>query len=258
MGSLQYHDLDVRPGHRIGLYGPGGVGKTTLAACAPGPVVFLDLDMSLPVLRPELGPIDVRSVRGVDTWEAMLALLRGDGWADVKTIVVDTATRAEEMCAAWVIRNVPHEKDGVKIRRVEDYGWGKGYQHIYETFIEFLMALEAHTSNGRNVVLVSHECTATVPNPIGADYMRFEPRLQSPASGKGSIRLRVREWCDHLIFLGFDVSTNADGKASGKGSRTAYVIETPWAMAKTRGGLNRPVVIDRMDDGFWTQLLGAQ
>ncbi len=39
-------------GHRVGLFGPGGIGKTTLAATAPGPVGFIDLDDSLPILRP--------------------------------------------------------------------------------------------------------------------------------------------------------------------------------------------------------------
>ncbi|MCK4626278.1 MAG: AAA family ATPase [Phycisphaerae bacterium] len=45
-------------GHRIGLFGPGGVGKTTLAATAPGPVAFIDLDDSLPILLPSLGNLD--------------------------------------------------------------------------------------------------------------------------------------------------------------------------------------------------------
>ena len=34
-----------------------------------------------------------------------------------------------------------------------------------------------------NVILICHDCTATVPNPTGEDWLRYEPRLQSPGSG---------------------------------------------------------------------------
>jgi len=82
------------------------------------------------------------------------------------------------------------ETDGVAIRRLEDYGFGKGCQHVYETFLPLLSDLDQHVRAGRNVALILHDCTATVPNPKGEDYIRWEPRLQSPASGKASIRLR--------------------------------------------------------------------
>ena len=56
-------------GHRIGIFGPGGIGKTTLAATAPGPVAFFDLDDSLPVLGPSLDGCDVRRVDGATDWQ---------------------------------------------------------------------------------------------------------------------------------------------------------------------------------------------
>jgi len=187
-------------GHRVGLFGPGGIGKTTLAATAPGPVGFIDLDDSLPILRPSLGELDIRRVSGIAGWQDMRDALHSDGWDDVRTIVIDSATKAEELSLEWTIRNVKHEKDGVVIRRIEDYGFGKGYQHNYETFLTLLSDLDQHVRAGRNVVLICHDCTATVPNPKGEDYIRWEPRLQNPSSGKASIRLRVREWLDHLLY----------------------------------------------------------
>src|SRR5690606_16593610 len=85
----------------------------------------------------------------------------------------------------------------------------------------------------RNVILIAHDCTETVPNPAGDDYIRYEPRLQSPKSGKASIRLRFREWLDNLWFIGYDILAK-DGKAQGHGSRTIYPTEQPHCMAKSR------------------------
>ena len=243
-------------GHRIGLFGPGGVGKTTLAATAPGPVAFLDLDDSLPVLQPSLGELEVRRVAGIRAWQDIHDVLHSDGWDDIKTIVIDSATKAEELALEWTLLNVRHDKDGVIIRRIEDYGFGKGYQHLYETFIRLLPDLDLHIRAGRNVVLILHDCTASVPNPKGEDYLRFEPRLQNPSSGKASIRLRIREWLDHLFYIGYDVecSKNDRRKAQGHGTRTIYPREMPWCMAKSRT-LADPMELIQFETTLWTELL---
>jgi hypothetical protein len=242
-------------GHRVGIFGPGGIGKTTLAATAPGPVGFLDLDDSLPILMPSLGKLDIRRVAGIASWQDIRDALHSDGWDDVRTIVLDSATKAEELALDWTLRNVRHEKDGVVIRRIEDYGFGKGYQHLYETFLALLNDLDQHVRAGRNVVLICHDCTATVPNPKGEDYIRWEPRLQSPSSGKASIRLRVREWLDHLLYVGYDVecSKQTGGKARGQGTRTIYPQEMPWCMAKSRS-LTEQIELVPFEGTLWNKL----
>ena len=244
-------------GHRVGLFGPGGIGKTTLAATAPGPVAFIDLDDSLPILKPSLGELDIRRVAGITTWQGIQDALHLEGWDDIRTIVIDSATKAEELAMEWTLRNVKHERDGVVIRRIEDYGFGKGYQHLYETFLPLLGDLDQHVRAGRNVVLIMHDCTASVPNPQGDDYLRFEPRLQNPSSGKASIRLRVREWLDHLLYVGYDLVVGKDGVAKGHGSRTIYPQETAWCMAKSRS-LADQIALTQFDTTLWTQLLADQ
>ena len=243
-------------GHRVGVYGPGGIGKTTLAATAPGPVGFIDLDDSLPILKPSLGELDIRRVAGLAGWQDIRDALHSSGWEDVRTIVIDSATKAEEMALEWTLRNVRHEKDGVVVRRIEDYGFGKGYQHLYETFLSLLGDLDRHIRAGRNVVFLMHDCTATVPNPKGEDYIRWEPRLQNPTSGKASIRLRVREWLDHLLYVGYDVecAKQHNGKAQGHGTRTVYPQEMPWCMAKSRT-LAEQLELVQFDDTLWNKLL---
>ena len=240
-------------GHRIVLYGPGGIGKTTLAASAPGPVAFIDLDESMPVLRSQLpADRDIRIVSGVGVWQDLREALHSTGWDDIKTIVIDSVTKAEELAGAWVLGNVPME-NGKRAERLEDYGWGKQFGHIYDTFLTMLGDLDQHVRAGRNVILIAHDCTTEVPNPAGANWLRYEPRLQSPASGKNSIRLRVREWADHVLFCGYDVDVQG-GKGQGKGTRTIYPVELPHCMAKSRVA-DTAMALTKGDVSIWTNII---
>ena len=244
-------------GHRIVLYGPGGIGKTTLAALAPAPVAFIDLDESMPVLRPQLpGDLDIRLVSGVSTWQDLREMLAATGWDGIHTIVIDSVTKAEELAAAWVLANVKKE-NGQKAERLEDYGWGRQFGHIYDTFLALLGDLDQHVRAGRNVVLIAHDCTTEVPNPSGPNWLRYEPRLQSPASGKSSVRLRVREWADHVLYLGYDKGNVQDGKmAKGFETRTLYPVEMPHCMAKSRT-CSTALGVARNDAALWNNILNT-
>jgi hypothetical protein len=234
--AVQFGQVMAGGGHRIVLYGPGGIGKTTLAAQLPGPVAFIDLDESLGRLRTQFADAgllaNIMPVEGVSTWADLRAMLQADGWDAARSIVIDTATKAEELAIAHTLENVTAE--GKRVTSVEGYGYGKGYGYVFDTFLTLLADLDRHSRAGRNVVLVCHDCTANVPNPAGEDWLRYEPRLQSPTSGKASIRLRVREWADHVLFVGYDVNVGKDGKGRGAGTRTLYTSELPHCMAKSR------------------------
>lgn len=234
-------------GHRVVLYGPGGIGKTTLASHAPGPVVWFDLDDSLSRLPDMKDSTVVES----QSWSDITDALESDGWDGIGTIVIDSVTKAEELAIAHTLQYVPHEK-GHKCLNLDDYGFGKGLTHNFTTFISLFDILDKHAHAGRNVVLIAHDCTSSVPNPAGEDWLRFEPRLQSPASGKSSIRLRCREWADHLLFLGYDVISK-DGKGQGSGTRTIYPAELPHCMAKSRT-CQQPIPLDEPAE-IWKEIL---
>ncbi len=243
-------------GHRIAVYGSGGVGKSSLACLAPGPVAFFDLEESLPRLRPQWLAqdlkLDIRTVPGVQTWQDLRAALHAPGWEGIQTIVLDTLTRCEEMAVRHTLDTVTTDK-GQKVSRLADYPYGKGTEYLYDTFLALLGDLDQHVRAGRHVVLVCHECTTSVPNPQGEDWLRYEPRLSSPTSGKNSIRLRVKEWVDHLLFIGFDVDVK-DRKGKGSGTRTIYPVEQPHCMAKSRT-LADTVIYERHDRTLWNLLI---
>ena len=256
-GRVAFGAVHENAGHRVVLYGPGGIGKTTLAAQAPGPVAFIDLDDSLPRLKTCLGAgmDNVRPVARIETWNNLRETLQADGWNGIATIVIDSLTKAEELAVAHTLANVPHEKKH-RVQRIEDYGFGKGLQHVFDTFLPLLGDLDRHCRAGRHVVLICHDCTSTVPNPAGEDWLRYEPRLQSPNSGKASIRLRVREWADHVLFLGYDVEVDLDGKGRGSGTRTLYPAELPHCMAKSRTCGQAMVVGGGLDGaGVWANII---
>ena len=242
-------------GHRTVLYGPGGIGKTTLAAHQPGPVAFIDLDESLGRLGDRIGDVEIMPVTGIVMWADLRAALQSEGWDKVKSIVIDTGTRAEELAVANTLVTVKKEQ-GASVANVEDYGYGKGYVHVFDTFLPILADLDRHCRAGRNVTIICHDCTATVPNPAGEDWIRYEPRLQSPASGKASIRLRVKEWADHVLFMGYDVAVSKDGKGQGAGTRTIYTQELPHFMAKSRT-CQQTIPVDEDENGtaVWAEII---
>lgn len=236
----------IKRGEKIGLFGTGGIGKTSLASRAPGRTAFFDLEDRIHALG-----LDVPVVSGVETWSDLRNALKSPALQTVDTIVIDSVTVAEELAVAHTIANVPTEK-GQLPKSIEGYGYGKGYQHVFDTFLPLLGDLDTHCRAGRNVVLVMHECMSNVPNPQGDDYIRYEPRLQNPTSGKASIRLRVKEWLDHLMFIGFDIDVK-DNKAKGSGTRTIYPIEMPHCMAKSIR-LCDPVEYTEGSDELWRLL----
>lgn len=235
--------------HRIAMYGPGGVGKTELASLLKNVGInplFIDLEDGTRFL-----PVD--RIGDVRTFDDLRACLQSNVMDSYDAVIIDSATKAEEMSIAWTLDNVKTEK-GNQVTSIEGYGWGKGYVHVYETFLFLLADLDALTRKGKHVVLICHDCTASVPNPGGDDWIRYEPRLQSNKSA--SIRNRVKEWADHLFYIGFDVESK-NGKGIGSGTRTIYPVEMPTHWAKSRS-LADPVPYIQGIPDLWEQLFGKE
>jgi hypothetical protein len=251
--------LQIRRGvqdaaQRVVIFGSGGSGKTSLAAT----ISQIDIEPFFVDIENGTNFLDVARLDPVpETWEELLDGIRIlSDEPTCKAIVLDSLTRAEELAIAYTLRTVPHEK-GNLVKSVEGYGFGKGYTHVYETFLTLLQALDAAARKGKHVIATCHECTANVPNPTGEDFLRYEPRLQSPPSGKGSIRHRVKEWCDHLLFICFDVHVDNEGKAKGSGTRTIYPNEMPTHWAKSRS-ISGEIPYYLNDATVWKKLFGKE
>lgn len=237
-----------RSPQRVLLYGPAGIGKSSLAALAPEPV-FLDLERGTHEL-------DVPRIEGIETFADLRAVLQSDLLAPYKTVVLDSITRAEELAVAHVIQTVKNEK-GECVDTIEGFSYGRGLQHVYDAFLLLLQDLDLQVRSGRNVVLIAHDCTTDVPNPAGENFLRFEPHLQASKSGKASVRLRVIQYADHVLFMAYDVAVLKGGKGKGGGTRTIWTVERPDHIAKSRS-LSEVIPFESSTDGtIWTMLLNA-
>lgn len=237
----------VEGSDRIVIYGTGGIGKSTAAAFLPGPI-FLDVERSTKKLNVSRDPVaDWATLRG------KLAAISASPPSGMRSVVVDSATVAEELAKEFVIATRVTEKGG-HVDSIEGFPWGKGWQFVSDEFNGLLADLDRVAELGFNVCLIAHDVASPVPNPAGDDFIRWEPHLYAgDKKGRGSVRERVKEWADHVIFIGYDVFVK-DGKGQGSGTRTIYSQELPTHVAKSRTK-QLAISFDLQDPGaVWREL----
>lgn len=233
---------------RVVIFGGGGTGKSELASHlgkVGQKMLFIDLEQGSSFL-------DVTRIDDVQNFEELRGILHDqDLMNQFDGVVIDSLTKAEELASDWVIRNVKHEK-AKPISGIEDYGFGKGYTHIYEALLQLLGDFDSLTRRGKHVVCIAHNCIVTPENPDGENFAKEQPRLQTTKDGKNSFRYKVLEWTDHLFCIRYDVAV-IDGKGTGSGTRAIYCQEMPHYWAKSRT-LSQPVVYQRGSALLWEQL----
>ena len=206
------------------LYGPEGIGKSTLAAAFPEPL-FIDTEGSTAFL-------DARRFKRPETWAELTAQVRHvrNTPGLCRTLVIDTADWAEQLCSASLCASK-------QLSGIEDLGYGKGYVYLAEEFGRLLNLLEEVVRGGVNAVLTAHAmmCKFEQPDELGA-YDRWELKLQKKTAAL------VKEWSDALLFANYKtyaVAIDKEGKkhkAQG-GKRVLYTAHHPCWDAKNRQGL---------------------
>lgn len=247
-----------RMGIRLGIHGPAGAGKTTFARRAPKPCVFFDLDGTLDLVEDEDNLVYQYENNTPTARETLTALsdLRLFAENNIKTIVIDPITRLEQLTVDEIVSTVPVDTKGTRANYLEDYGWGKGYRYVYDYFEKYLAALNTHARMGRYVVLVAHTTTATVDNTGGSNYLRSEPRLLNPE--KANTRAMFVEWCDHLLFIGKEVTVQERDKKALDSKRMIWSTEQPFCIAKNREApLEALYELDQIDR-MYTYLFGVK
>jgi hypothetical protein len=214
---------------KVVIYGPEGVGKTTLAAQCPG-VLFVDTeDGTGHIDVPRVVPSNLQDVEDIVT-----ALSQGGH--NYKTLVIDTVDWLESLMVADVLARA--SKPGSQLRSIEDFGYGKGYQLLAERMREFLDHCAALLRAGVNVVLLAHSRRVKFEAPeSAAAYDKYELKLTKCVSPL------VKEWSDALLFCNF-VTIVKDHKGIGGNERVIYTTpQAPWE-AKNRQGLPDMVPAD--------------
>lgn len=237
------------------IYGPEGIGKSTLASYLPGVYVF-DLEKSTRKL-------DVQRDSDIFDWPTLrgkAATFAQTPPPGVRTLVIDSGTAAQALAVEYVIASKTISVKGAPPSRatsIEDFPYGKGWKYMAEEFDGLIADLDRVRANGINVCIVCHDARANIPNPAGEDFIRWEPNLYAGDKNQhGSVRNRVVGWAEHVLFVSYDIAVN-DGKVRGVGSRTICTYPVPTQVAKSRTAqVSEP--FDIKDPGAIWRTLGIE
>lgn len=211
------------------LYGPEGIGKSTLASQFPSPI-FIDLEHGTDTM--DIARTDTPKTFN-DVLTLMTMILEED---EFKTVVIDTADKLEQLITAHVL-------EAHHLSSIEDAGYGKGYTYIAEEFVRFLRKCGELIDAGKNVVIVAHAMMRKFeqPDEMGA-YDRWELKLSKKAAPL------VKEWADMVLFLNYKTTVVTDEKTKSKkargGKRVMYATHHPAWDAKNRFGLDDELDMD--------------
>jgi hypothetical protein len=231
------------------------MGKTTLASMLPNPK-FADFKGGSDKIKHPITGEPLVYIPGVETFNDIRSVCRQDDLFNPgDSFVLDTATDFEYVAAlAWTLDNIPHEK-GQKVTRIEGYGYGKGYRHLYDTMRLPLIDFDYLIDRGVNVVLLCQMQQIEISNSGGGDFLCDVPKLQK-AHGKSTPAVweLYNEWSDHILKIDYNDVQAFDGKARGSNERVIRVHGQPHFKAKSRTIPHTFPVISfesPQDDSIW-------
>lgn len=208
---------------KVVIYGPEGIGKSTMASKFPEPV-FIDTEGSTKSMN-------VKRFDSPKKWEDIAEACKyviSDPTC-CKTLVCDTADWAEMLCIDYTCK-----KGGVN--GIEDFGYGKGYVYAAENFKKLLDMFDRIIELNINVVITAHAKMRKFeqPDEMGA-YDRWEMKLSR------QVAPMIKEWADIVLFANYKTYIVEDDKTKSKkaqgGKRVMYSTHNPCWDAKNRFGL---------------------
>ncbi|MBN6886217.1 energy-coupling factor transporter ATP-binding protein EcfA2 [Cytobacillus horneckiae] len=220
---------------KVVLYGPEGIGKSSLASQFPSPI-FIDTEGSTTELI-------VDRLKKPSSWTELNQQV---DWVKnqagkYKTLVIDTVDWAERLTIEFVTSRSNKQS-------ITNFGYGEGFIQLEEEFGKFLNRLSDLVEIGINVVLTAHAKITKFeqPDEMGA-YDRYELKLGNKTTAKTAAL--TKEWADMVLFINyktFSVATDDKGKKhKGQGGiRTIFTTHHPAWDAKNRHGLPDEISLD--------------
>lgn len=215
------------------VHGVGGVGKTTLGAATPAPIIVRTED--------GLGSLDVPAFPLATTFaEVMEAIgVLAGGSHEFETVVIDSVDWLEQLI--W--RQVATDSGNSNIEAI---GYGKGYVLALDYWREYLAALTYLRDNCKmGVFQIAHTLIKRFDAPDTESYDRYLVKLHDKASAL------VTEHADIVLFANYrvHVTETKDGmqkrkRAVGSGDRIVFATERPGWVAKNRYSMPDQIEMD--------------
>lgn len=221
------------------IYGPPGVGKSSLAARFPKPVFVIDSQETGVEDLMEFGqipkPVDVLEV---DTYPGLLKTTNeiAAGKTGARTAVFDSVSGFESLCFQY------HCQENY------DNDWSKkGFLNYFQGPVgaaktdwpKWIDALVKVRAAGINVVVIGHSKLGPYANPWGADYDRFTPDMDKRTWAI------THKWAQCILFYCYHVELEEKGlkvkPEEGSNQRFIFTEWTPQGDAKNRFGLE-PII----------------
>ena len=210
--------------HKLIIYGPDGVGKTTFAAGAPAPL-FLGAEDGT-------NNMDVSRLSNLKTFldfkNAFIALEKEKH--PYKTVVIDSLDWLETIVWDYVVKS----ENKPNITSIDDFGYGKGYAHALDEWRSLLPLVDSIRDKGMNFIAIAHSKIKTFQDPSTPQgYDRYQLKLHDGAAALW------REAMDTVLFANYQTDTSNEDKKRGfgDGERFLYTERRPGFDAKNRNGL---------------------
>ena len=208
------------------IYGPEGIGKSTLASQFPNPL-FLDMEGGT-------AQMDVRRIEKPKTWPELIATVNEVAKTPgiCGTLVLDTADWTEGMLIGHICK-VYNQKS------IEGFGYGKGYTYLGEEWQKLMDAFTRVIEAEMNVTIIAHAKQRKIELPDQAgSFDHWEMKLSR------QVAPLLKEWSDLLLFLNYKtyvVTTDNNTRKAQGGKRVMYTSHNPVWDAKNRHGLPEEV-----------------
>lgn len=226
--------------YKIMIYGPAGIGKTSLAFLAPKTLI-LDIEGGS-------AKLDVESTR-IETLGRLRSCLM---WAaknsEYDTYVFDTMTWIENFLVTQILTDN-------NWKTLAQGAYGQGAVALYNEWVSFLKCIDYLNRHGKNVIFLAHSRIKTFASPNTENYDRYEPELMPKAIPYiMSVFDAVLFYHPKTVIKQLDGKNPAD-KGAIAGQRQLLTVDKVHALAKNRFGLPEYIPVPQGTDGGLFKLL---
>jgi len=219
---------------KLCVYGPPGIGKSSLAAKAPKPLL-VDLEKGLDRIDGVKTPFITQYQTGNQDSPGLIEVMKFASESEFETIVFDTVEGIENIILKKVLDS--ESKDALA-----DFPYGKGWELLETEFKRFLDMIDRLTFLGKNIIIVAHDNIEKFDSPTSENYDRYNVRIHKRLVGPLTDRMDAVLFCRYQSFLKSknqkDFSGNEKKRAVGEGIRVIQTEERPAWIAKNRFNLD--------------------